>query len=104
MLSIPGECHNASSCPPVHEQTACDADNCQSVEDSAYKPGVTKLKTVAPILMAVTCLCCLQDIAPRTIIVPVISPAQTDAPLELAPSWQFITRAAPSPRAPGFLA
>jgi hypothetical protein len=102
VLASPSDCHEAADCPPEHQQKSCESDNCQTVESSALQNSFTKLKLTAP--TALVCLCCLHDITPATISVRLISPAQTDVPPELAPTWQFTTRAAPAPRAPGYLA
>ncbi len=96
------DCHEADGCDSTTEQAACDLDNCQSIEDAAYKAQQTYVQLAAPVEL--TCLCCLNVISPEMIIVRLISPARSDVPPELAPSWQFTSRAAPSPRAPGYLA
>jgi len=95
------DCHDAGSCDPETEQTACDLDNCQTIEDATYKAKQIYVQLAAPVELA--CLCCLDVISPKTIIVSLLSPARSDAPPELAPSWQFATRAAPAPRAPSIL-
>lgn len=96
------DCHDAGSCDTETEQKACDLDNCQTIEDAAYKAKQTYVQLAAPVELV--CSCCLDVISPETSLVSLISPARSDAPPELAPSWQFITRAAPAPRAPGSLA
>lgn len=98
------DCHDTSDCASDHDQTTCGTDGCQIVEDGSYKSNLDTLTLLPPVLSALTCLCCLHDITPETIIVSLISPARSDAPPELAPTWQFTSRAAPSPRAPGYLA
>ncbi|MCF7761324.1 MAG: hypothetical protein K9M98_12560 [Cephaloticoccus sp.] len=100
----PGDCHDTSTCESPHNQSSCGDDNCEFLEDSAYRSSFDSLKISAPDLTVLACLCCLHDITPETIVVPMISPARTDVPPELALTWQFTTRAAPSPRAPSFLA
>lgn len=98
MISSAVDCHEANDCQTPHEKSNCDADNCQAVENAAYKNSLTVLKIDTPAVL--TCLCCLHEITPETIWVPLISPERTTTPPELAPSWHFIARAAPSPRAP----
>jgi hypothetical protein len=102
VLTSAVECHDAASCDEPQGTSPCDLDNCQSIEDAAYKAKQTYVQLSTPVELA--CLCCLNAITPKTIIVSMITPAQTDAPPELAPSWQFTTRAAPAPRAPSILA
>jgi len=99
LWDAPRDCH-AVPCEAGHDQSTCEMDSCQFVEDSAYRSTFDGLKLSAPILNQLTCWCCLHEITPTTIVVPLISPAQTNAPPELAPTWQFIARATGSPRAP----
>lgn len=98
VLGSEAECHISGDCEADHAKAPCDADNCQSVEDGAYKPSFSPRLVTGPSVLA--CLCCLRVISPETIVVPLVSPARTNPPPELTPSWQFIARAAPSPRAP----
>lgn len=97
-LDVNADCHAQADCRDGHDKAACDADNCQSVESGAYKSQPHLLKVPAPVVLA--CRCCLHVISPETIVVPLVSPARTNPPPELAPSWRFIARAAPAPRAP----
>jgi hypothetical protein len=76
----------------------CATDNCVVLERGFFKSAVVVVKAPAPSLAI--CLCCLIEIAPETIIAPLVSPAQTDTPPELARTWQFAVRAAPLPGAP----
>lgn len=96
------ECHNDADCASPHEQSHCDADNCQPIENSAYKSSLNLLQIAAP--EAFTCLFCLHVISPETIVLALVSPERTDAPPELAPSWRFLARAVASPRAPSLAA
>lgn len=97
------ECHDSEQdCDSPQPPKACESDNCDLIEDAVYKAKQTELVLTAPVI--VSCLCCLTEITPETIVVRMISPARSDAPPELAPTWQFTSRAAPSPRAPGYLA
>jgi len=92
------ECHEADDCPTPPLQSHCDTDNCQPIEDTAYKTSSTTIEIAAP--LALTCLCCLHEITPETIVVPLISPERTNTPPELVPTWRFVARAAGEPRAP----
>ncbi|MBI4624067.1 MAG: hypothetical protein HY736_12735 [Verrucomicrobia bacterium] len=76
----------------------CAIDNCAVLESNLVRPVGDDLVVPAPVLL--TCLCGLIEIAPETIIVPTVSPERTHCPPELARTWQFVERAAPSPRAP----
>ncbi|MBE36111.1 MAG: hypothetical protein CMI16_11265 [Opitutaceae bacterium] len=97
------ECHDSDQdCDAPKPQTACESDNCELIEDAVYKAKQNRVELAAPMIQS--CLCCLTKISPETIIVRMISPARSDVPLEMAPSWQFISRAAPIARAPGYLA
>lgn len=92
------DCHEPSDCTSPHAQSHCATDNCDLVENTAYKTSLGTLKIAAPSVL--TCLCCLHEITPETIVVPLISPARTNTPPELAPTWRFVARAAAMPRAP----
>ena len=77
----------------------CLSDNCDQLENGLYNKFASvalKAPTFAPLL----CLCCLNEITPETIIVPLLSPERTSCPPELPRSWQFVSRAAPLPGAP----
>lgn len=97
------DCHHTDTCGSEHQEPLCHGESHGAIEDSAYKSGVDTVKVSAPTLTALACLCCLTEITPETIIVRMISPARSDVPPELAPTWQFISRAAPIARAPGYL-
>ena len=76
----------------------CAIDNCAVLESNLVRPVGDDLVVPAPVLL--TCLCCLIESTPETIIVPTVSPERTHCPPELARTWQFVERAALSPRAP----
>lgn len=97
-LGNEAECHTDGGCQADHAKAPCDADNCQSVEDGAYKSPASPRLVLGPSVLS--CLCCLRVISPETIVVPLVSPARTNPPPELTPSWQFIARAALPARAP----
>ena len=79
----------------------CANDHCAVLEDGLFKPTTVAVKVPAPSLLV--CLCCLIEITPETIIVPLVSPERTDSPPELARTWQFALRAAPLPGAPSLV-
>ena len=86
---------SCSDNPGVGESHAKDA--CATVESSAYKASADTLKVSAPDLVAIVSTLCLQ-------LEPAASPpppaGSLDRPLEWVSTWQFVQRAAPSPRAP----
>lgn len=79
----------------------CATDNCGVLETGLLKLTTDTVKVPAPSVL--TCLCCLREITPETIIVPLVSPERTNSPPELAGTWQFAVRAAPPPRAPSLV-
>ena len=90
---------SCSDNPGVGENHAKDA--CVTVESSAYKASADTLKVSAPDLVAVICFLCLQREPAATPPPSVILPAGSlDRPRDWVSTWQFVQRAAPSPRAP----
>lgn len=87
------------TCQEEHVADTHAADNCTLVENGTYKHASALLKVPAPAL-AVACLCCLVELTPRPIFVPLVSPEQTDTPPELTRTWQFLARTALPARAP----
>jgi len=77
---------------------SCAADNCDVLESGSFKSTHVVVNAPAPALLI--SLCCLIEITPETIIVPLVSPERTDCPPEVACGWQFTVRAAPLPGAP----
>lgn len=92
------ECHDPTACDAPHNQSHCDLDNCQPVENSAYNPAGNTILITAP--LALFCLSDLPVITPETGVILSLAPERTNPPPELAPTWQFVARAALSPRAP----
>jgi hypothetical protein len=92
----------AICCTDEHTTAAgdnhCETDSCAVLESNLVRPVGTDLVVPAPVALA--CLFCLIEITPETIIVPTVSPERTHCPPELARTWQFVARAALSPRAP----
>jgi hypothetical protein len=79
-------------------------DNCGTIEDGAYKPSTTVMTAPAPALVA--------DVSHlgQALVLPAAASAPAflaGAPASRAPdwvlTWQFVRRAAPSPRAPSLL-
>lgn len=98
------DCHHSDTCGSDHSKPTCHGESHGSIEEDAYKSSFDTVKVPVPVLTTLSCLCRLMEITPETIIVRRISPARSDVPPELAPSWQFTLRAAPAPRSPGYLA
>lgn len=99
LIGTPVDCHAESSRPESHNESHCDTDHCELVENSAYKASLGALKMTGPVVL--TCFCCRHEIIAETIVVPQISPARSTTPPELAPTWHFVTRAVAEARAPG---
>jgi len=102
LLAGHNECHTGQDCSGGHQDDPCAADVCALVEDAAYKSTFAAITIAAPAVL--TCLCCLHDITPETILTPLVSPERTDAPPGLASTWRFHTRTALPARAPDFTA
>lgn len=78
----------------------CGSDGCRVVEDGGYKPSTEMLKVSAPDLLDCACLLCL-GAAPIEVPESDLLPAGlVERPREWVPTWQFVQRAALSPRAP----
>lgn len=102
LLAGHDECHSGQDCAGGHQDDPCAADVCALVEDAAYKSTFAAITVAAP--TALTCLCCLHEITPATVLISLVSPERTDAPPELAPTWCFVTRTALPARAPDLVA
>jgi hypothetical protein len=76
----------------------CADDNCVVLESHLVRPADDNLVMPAPVALAA--FSCLIAFPPETIIVPTVAPERTHCPPELARTWQFVARAALSPRAP----
>ncbi len=93
--------------PACDEQTAdsqasksesCATDDCDRVESGFYKATLGSLTLPAPTLQL--CLDCFRAAPAETLFIPRIAPERIKLPLEFSPTWQFVVRAAPQPRAP----
>jgi hypothetical protein len=74
------------------------AERCSFLDADAQAAPNNLAKAQAPVLLA--CLSSLIEWVSETPIVPQISPVRSESPPELPRTWQFVTRAAPLPRAP----
>ncbi|MGH7945602.1 MAG: hypothetical protein ACREH8_07670 [Opitutaceae bacterium] len=88
-----------SCCPGGEEH--CSHDGCEVIEGGGYKIDDGTPRLVAPQL--VVCLCLIY----QSVVVPPLEDATTiwsaqdfERPLDWVPAWQFVQRAALSPRAP----
>ena len=82
----------------------CASDGCESVENGAYRTASENVAVDAPAFVCCQCLICLSlDFSPVEVVK--ISGARTDLerPLDWVPTWQFVQRAALSPRAPSLM-
>lgn len=83
---------------------ASGADNCGAIEDGAYKPSTTATTAPAPALRADVAHLGQALIRPAAASVPTILSGAPDARApDWVLTWQFVRRAAPSPRAPSLL-
>jgi hypothetical protein len=74
------------------------AERCNLLDAGAQKLANDFAKAPAPFL--VICVAGLIELASEPAFVPQISPVRSESPPELPRTWQFVTRAALSPRAP----
>ena len=80
----------------------CTHGACGVVESGDYQPAHSFIKVVAP--LAVICFSSLIEITPEQTIVPaIIAAAEVESPPEVRRTWQFVARAALSPRAPSLI-
>ncbi|MBL9188411.1 MAG: hypothetical protein JNK23_13075 [Opitutaceae bacterium] len=94
----------AEACPDGCVMDSTGKDGCDTVENGAYKPVGDTLKTPAPSLFVCACCLCLHQIrldAAREHVAP--PDALFERPLDWVPTWQFVQRAALSPRAPSLM-
>ncbi|MDO8544824.1 MAG: hypothetical protein Q7S40_30640 [Opitutaceae bacterium] len=97
-----GDEHVATCCATA---SGCVNDGCSVVEGGNYNPAVNPLKVSAPDLLSCICLFCASS-------VPVdalddagwIATVFLERPPDWVPTWQFVQRAALSPRAPSLVA
>ena len=84
-------------CPPG---SPCGKDNCQNLELNLAGPASDNFVVVVP--QATLCIChiCLRCLELNQVAESAASPKFFIEPFELARTWQFQRRAAPSPRSP----
>ena len=76
-------------------------DGCSTVESGGYKPAVDALKALAPDLIICASYFCSQLVLFQAERALATLPRKTaDRPRDWVPTWNFVRRAAPSPRAP----
>ena len=84
----------------------CTNDSCTLVEGVTYKAASTALQIPAPSVQLTNYLCWVRDVSANGESLAVaafcVPRAQVERPKDWVASWQFIRRAAPSPRAPSF--
>ena len=80
-----------------HQDDDCETDGCASLEQGLYKSEDGHIPTIVPLVAAVEIM--PADDALLTQAVP-LAQFSTFAIPELPSSWQFLFRAASSPRAP----
>lgn len=79
---------------------ACDVESCNPIESGNYQPTTSEI--VAPLPVFTVWACLLEQVLTRDASAKGAEPATTtfDRPPEFSPTWQFVHRAAQSPRAP----
>jgi hypothetical protein len=109
MIEASGLIEHLSLCHADHSHAhgdhGCDcADDmnaaCHVVESGDYRITTPFTALAVPLFFALTVLV---YIPPLQEPIATTSPAQSDAPPELARIWNFITRSAPAPRAPSLI-
>ncbi|MGH7945606.1 MAG: hypothetical protein ACREF9_11420 [Opitutaceae bacterium] len=79
----------------------CATDGCATVEGGAYRPDSAPAAIAAPQLTICLFLADWNITAPPPdILASDITAGHFERPLEWVPTWRFVQRAAPSPRAP----
>lgn len=100
ILTSRAESHSPGNGCCAGSADSCTVDGCQVVENGAYQNSSDGATLETP---AFSCLCLIYfNVALRPAVVAAESSWGTDfeRPLDWVPSWQFVHRAAPSPRAP----
>ena len=78
----------------------CEGDSCDVVEHGAYKTPDNR--PVASLKMALSVAWVLSDCYDTEQLAGGLADISNLAPPDIPQGWQFLTRAAPSPRAPSF--
>jgi hypothetical protein len=99
--------HAESCCHDEHEASQepvhCGTDNCGVVESGDYQPVHSLVKISAPVAV-LDFSSLLEVVRPRPIEPKIVAPVDVESPPEIRRTWHFVVRAAPSPRAPSFVA
>lgn len=83
----------------------CAADGCESVENGAYRNASDDVTVKVPAFYCCQCLVGLKlELRPAEIVVNFPRRTILARPLDWVPTWQFVQRAARSPRAPSLIA
>ncbi len=83
----------------------CDSDGCELVENGAFRNTQDDVVVLIPCLSCYERLICLSLAVPTPGTVELMaSPDCLERPLNWVPTWQFVQRAALSPRAPSSIA
>ena len=94
------------SCADACHDQAPDAphnDGCGVVESGLYKTGSHLVKVAPSLTTLCACFIALPVLEPDAKSGPGIATAQSERPRDWVPTWQFIQRAALSPRAPSLV-
>ena len=79
----------------------CENDGCATVEDGAYRPDQSALVISAPVLSVDAFLVLCDVIPPQRLQAEIQLPRDAfERPRDWVTTWQFVQRAALSPRAP----
>lgn len=82
----------------------CATDGCESVENTAYRTASDSIAVDAPAFVCCQCLVCFSlDFSPTEVVTISASCTDLERPLDWVPTWQFVQRAALSPRAPSLI-
>lgn len=83
----------------------CASDGCELVENGAFRNTQDDVIVLIPCLSCCECLICLSLVVPPPATLELMaSPDCLERPLDWVPTWQFVQRAALSPRAPSSIA
>jgi hypothetical protein len=80
-----------------HQDDDCETDVCASLEGGLYKSEDGRITSIAPVFLAILPSATSPEFTLRLAAVP------DPAPPDLPTSWQFLLRAASSPRAPSII-
>ncbi len=95
-VSCADGCHDKAPSEAVH-------DGCDVFESGLYKSGIDTIKVAPSLATVCACLICLHVPEPDSENGPAVATAETVRPRDWVPTWQFVQRAALSPRAPSLV-